>query len=286
MEIRGTTRLFAVLGHPVAHSLSPAMHNASIRALGLDAVYVAFDVAPDRLLEVLPVMGAMGFGGVNLTIPLKEVAFRGLRDLDATARDAGAVNTVKFHDGGMTGYNTDGEGWARAFAQAFGRGVQGLSICLLGAGGAARAVAMAAAADGAAALAIAARNAERAIALAADVRARHPALPVRVAVEADDQAAAARAADAVVNLTPLGLKPDDPPPLPASALRAGQLAMDTIYVAAVTPFLREAAAAGARTANGEGMLVGQGARAFEIWTGRAPDVAAMTRALAAARGGA
>ena len=101
MNISGHTQPFAVLGHPIGHTLSPVMHNASFAALGLDAIYLAFDVKPERLMTVLPAMRSMGFGGVNLTIPHKEVAFRGLEKLDDSAKLLGAVNTVQFAGDGI-----------------------------------------------------------------------------------------------------------------------------------------------------------------------------------------
>ena len=103
MKISGKTKPYAVLGHPVGHTLSPVMQMAAFRALRMDAVYLALDVAPDRLMQVLPAMQAMGFGGANLTVPLKEIAFRGLKTLDASAKRVGAVNTVAFRGDEVTG---------------------------------------------------------------------------------------------------------------------------------------------------------------------------------------
>ena len=149
MNISGHTQPFAVVGHPIGHTLSPVMHNASFAALGLDAIYLAFDVKPERLMAVLPALRSMGFGGVNLTIPHKEVAFRGLEKLDASALLLGAVNTVQFSEGGMIGHNTDGFGFLRALDEAFGRNTTDDSVFVLGSGGAGRAVALMAAQAGA-----------------------------------------------------------------------------------------------------------------------------------------
>ena len=118
--LSGHTKPYAVLGHPIGHTLSPVMHNAAMQSLGLDAIYLAFDVAPERLLEVLTAMKAMGFGGVNLTAPLKEVAFKGFTSLAESAKRLGAVNTVQFTAAGMVGHNTDGLGFLTSVRESLG----------------------------------------------------------------------------------------------------------------------------------------------------------------------
>ncbi len=258
-QLSGHTRPFAVLGHPIGHTLSPVMHNAAIGALGLDAVYLAFDVAPERLMEVLPAMAAMGFGGVNLTVPLKEVAYRGLESLAASAQLLGAVNTVECTPEGLRGHNTDGEGFERAVHEAFGEALAGRRVFVLGCGGAGRAVALTCARAGAERLWLADVDAGRLDRLADELQA----LPE----------------DLVVQATPVGMRPGESSLLPPSAFRPGQHAYDLIYMYPRTPFMEAAEAAGARAANGLGMLLHQGARAFEIWTGTRPPVAVMRAAL-------
>jgi shikimate dehydrogenase len=283
MDITGHTRVFAVLGHPVGHSLSPVMHNAAFRALGMDAVYVAFDVEPSELMDVLPAMGHMGFGGVNLTVPLKEVAFRGLRELDESARVAGAVNTIRFTADGLRGLSTDGEGFVRALREAFGLEVRGLDIFVLGCGGAGRTVAIASARQGADRLMLADVASDRCEKVAREIRSLAPAMPVEVAGGGPGiWAEAAHAAALVVQATPLGMKPDDPLPLPPTAFRPGQVAMDLVYSPAETAFMRAASESGARAVNGLGMLLHQGAASFTIWTGQPAPVDVMRRALTAA----
>lgn len=272
MNLSGHTKPYAVLGHPIGHTLSPVMHNASFAALGLDAVYLAFDVHPDRVLGVLDAMRAMGFGGVNLTIPHKEVAFRGLGQLDPSAQLLGAVNTVQFTTLGLVGHNTDGHGFLRAVAEAFGRGPAGDHVYVLGTGGAGRAVALMCAQAGAKSVRVHDVDAARVDRLVQEIRKRFPA----VAVEAGGDPAAA---DLVVQCTPVGMKDGDASPLPAAKFRAGQRAFDLIYHKPETPFMRAAKAGGAQAANGLGMLLHQGGRAFEIWTGGAPRVDAMRAAL-------
>ncbi|MEI7437183.1 MAG: shikimate dehydrogenase, partial [bacterium] len=179
--LSGTTRPYAVLGHPVRHTLSPAMHNAAFQALVRDAVYMAFDVAPEQLMQVLPAMAAMGFGGINLTVPLKEVAFRGLADLDPLARRLGAVNTVEILPDGLKGHNTDGCGFLRAIAEAFDFNVAGRSLFILGCGGAGRALAITAAVEGAARLVLADIDPARAARVCGEIRGISTATVVEIA---------------------------------------------------------------------------------------------------------
>lgn len=279
IPISGHTKTYAVLGHPIRHTLSPAMHNASIRSLGLDAVYVAYDVAPEKLMDVLAAMQAMGFGGVNLTIPLKEVAFRGLTRLDASAQLLGAVNTVQFDAGGMIGHNMDGFGFLKSVEEAFGRSLNGAKVFVLGCGGSGRAVALSAAGAGASEIVLAGTNEAKRRAVAAQLKQQYPAVRVHEALTIAEQESSCRASDVVVQATPVGMKPDDQPLLGPAAFRKGQHAMDLIYLYPETVFMKQAKAGGAQIANGLGMLLHQGARAFRIWSGIEPDIAAMREAL-------
>lgn len=276
MHLSGHTKPYAVLGHPIGHTLSPVMHNASFAALGLDAIYLAFDVAPEKLLDVLPAMQAMGFGGVNLTIPLKEVAFRGLSRLDASARLLGAVNTVQFTSEGPVGHNTDGYGFLKALDEAFGEPLAGAKVFVLGCGGAGRAVALMCAGEGIAEIVLAEVDETKRKAVASELIALYPRVKV---THARDAATACRACDVVVQATPVGMKPTDAPLLGPEAFREGQRAFDLIYMYPDTVFTAMAKRGGARAANGFGMLLHQGARAFTIWTGTEPDVPAMRAAL-------
>ncbi len=279
MHIGGSTRCFAVLGHPIGHSLSPIMHNAAFAALGLDAVYLAFDVTPERLPMVLPVLQELGFGGVNLTIPLKETAYRFLSNLDESAQLLGAVNTIAFHAAGPVGHNTDGYGFLQSVSESFGGAVAGRSVFILGAGGAGRAIALTCAKAGVRSLAVADLNRDFCVTLKRDAAHVAPSLSVQLPATPDEVAAEARAADIIVQATPVGMKKDDASPLPPQAFRPGQWALDLIYQHTETAFLRAARTAGALTATGLGMLLHQGARALEIWTDRSPPLAIMKAAL-------
>jgi shikimate dehydrogenase len=258
------------------------MHNASLRALDRDAVYLAFDVAPGRLDAVLPAMRDMGFGGVNLTVPLKEVGLQCMDELDASAGLVGAVNTVEFTDtGAMRGHNTDGAGFLLALQEAFGAHVEGRSVFMLGCGGAGRGVAITCAREGAASLCLTDIDTARAQRLRKEIESVAAGVAVRT-VPPDEAAAACPDADLVVQATPVGMKPTDPPLLKADAFREGQCVFDLVYMYPETAFMAEAGKAGAEAANGLGMLLHQGAHAYRIWTGEEPDVAAMREALESA----
>lgn len=281
MKFSGHTRTYAVLGHPIGHTLSPHMHNASFRTLGLDAVYLAFDVAPDRLMAILPALRDLGFGGVNLTVPLKEVAYRGLSLLDDSAARLGAVNTVEFlPDGQIRGHNTDGQGFLVAIREAFGVEPANRNIFVFGCGGAGRAVAITCAVAGASRLWLTDVDPARTQRVAAEIAALAPSVQVEpVPAISARQEQACRAAELVVQATPIGMKPTDPPPLPPAAFHSGQNAYDLVYMYPQTVFMQAAAAGGAKTSNGLGMLLHQGACAFNIWTGKHASIEAMRQAL-------
>ena len=279
MNLSGHTKPFAVLGHPIGHTLSPVMHNASIQSLEFDGIYLALDVHPDRLMEVLPAMQLMGFGGVNLTVPHKEIAFHGLEKLDESALLFGAANTVEFTDEGMVGHNTDGYGFIKALEEAFGKSVEGDAVFVLGCGGAGRAIALQSAVKGARSIVLADIDADRVRRLKDEIIGLTPNVEVVEALCDCEKAELCRACDLVVQASPVGMKEGDPSLLPSEAFRAGQRAFDLIYMYPETAFLTTAREAGAGIANGLGMLLHQGARAFEIWTGIEPDIPAMRQAL-------
>jgi shikimate dehydrogenase len=251
---------FALFGHPVGHSLSPKMHTASFRAIGLDATYEAFDVPPEKLAEELEKAVKSGYCGINLTIPHKEAALKLLDSLDESAVRYGAVNTVAIgEDGSTRGYNTDAYGFLRDLEE-HGVKVAGSKILMLGAGGAGKALRLALEDAGCAEIKVANRT------------LREPGMILFGSPECIE---AARWADIVVNATPVGLKKDDPPALPAEAFREGQVFYDCSPTSHVTATVLAAKSAGAKAFDGKGFLVYQGAKAFEIWTGSKADVSAM-----------
>jgi len=269
------TALYGLVGHPVAHSLSPAMHNAVYAELGLDAAYLALDVEPDRLGEAIRGAHALGFQGLNVTVPHKEKALGLCARVDAAARLVGAVNTLKRFPDGWEGHNTDAPAFRDLAAEAgVGKGARAL---VLGAGGAARAAAWGVLELGGT-VRVAARRPEAALAVCHGIaRAFHKPGAAAEPAPWVDAAGEAERADLVVNATSVGLagKPGELPPL---RWRSGQIAADFVY--GDTAFAREALEAGARLLSGERILVRQGALAFRLWTGRAPPEDVMAAALA------
>ena len=260
-----------VFGSPVGHILSPALHNAAADALGLDYRYLAYEVHPDDLQEAVRGARAMGFRGLTITIPHK-VAVAGLVDeLGEDARLMGAVNTIVFEgDGRLVGHNTDGVGWLRSFEEATGSHPRGKRCLVLGAGGAARAVAVKIARCGAAHLEIRNRTPGKALALARFVEKSAPSAKVSGG-GLDDPRSAAEGRDIIVNATSLGMWGDAErmaaSPLPEDAIPEGCVCSDAVYTPLDTAFLKAARRAGARIVHGTGWLVHQAADAWKLWTG-------------------
>lgn len=267
--ITGKTGVFCVIGHPVGHSLSPAMHNAALRSLGIDGVYVAFDVAPERLSEAVEGLQALGVRGLNATIPHKEALVPLMDRLSPEAELIGAVNTVHFRGDERFGHNTDAPGFLAAL-RAAGCEPAGQKAVVLGAGGSARAVVVALAQAGAE-IRLANRTPERARELAEDVNGKLGADRVRaVPMEEEELARSVQDAGLLVNTTSLGMSPHPAamPPVPRRAFHPGLFVYDLIYNPQETLLLKTAWEAGARGAHGAGMLARQGALALELWTGR------------------
>jgi shikimate dehydrogenase len=269
----GATRLAAVIGSPVRHSLSPVLHNAAFAATGLDWVYVALDVREGTVPDALAGVRALGIGGLSVTMPHKEAVAAACDRLSDDAAVLGAVNCVVLDDGELVGHNTDGPGFVAALA-ADGVTVASRRCVVLGAGGAARSVALAVARAGAADVAVVNRTEERA---RRAVEQLGPCGRVVALAELHDSVAAA---DLVVNATPVGMGDPGPGDLPLDPglLHAGQVVVDLVYQPLETPLVAAARERGAVAMNGVPMLVHQAAVAFELWTGVAPPVAAMTEA--------
>ncbi|MEY2548243.1 MAG: shikimate dehydrogenase [Verrucomicrobiota bacterium] len=276
-----------VFGQPVAHSLSPQMQNAALAETKLDTRYARFEIGPDELQAALASLAGLDFVGVNLTVPHKIAALGLVDETDEGARQIGAVNTIKVEREKLRGFNTDGKGFSRAIREEFSVDLRDLRVLLLGAGGAARAIAFQCAKENCERLVIANRDLEKAKQLADELRAffAGPRVlgPVArlQAVELDEAALRFQIANAdlVVNATPLGLRRGDPPPIPARLLAPHLMVYDTIYGNGPTAFVSTAIDAGARAANGQSMLLHQGALAFEIWFDRAAPIDAMRKAL-------
>lgn len=294
--INAATRVCAVLGRPIRHSASPAMHNAAFAALGLNWRYVAFEVEPGDLKTAIRGAQALGLCGLNLTVPHKLLAVEMVDALDATARKWGAVNTIRFEGrlpGGdwrplreftdapppetrAHGFNTDADAIVRDLRESLELKLAGRRVLLLGAGGAGRTAALRLAEEGVAELFLVNRTAAKAEAVAREIAARCPAVRTQLGYPDGE-------VDLVLNATSLGLAAGDALPWNENEfpLRCARSAYDMIYRPAETPFLQAARTAGCRTANGLGMLLHQGAAAFTLWTGCAAPVDVMRRALEA-----
>jgi shikimate dehydrogenase len=246
--INGRTRVFAILGQPVSHSLSPAMHNAAFRTLGLDAVYVPLPCRPGDVGALIGGLARAGGGG-NVTVPHKEVAARAVDHLGHRAATLGACNTFWGEDGGSSGENTDVAGLLDAVEELAPRARAWL---VAGTGGSARAVAGAARERGAA-LAVRSRDPGRAATFAAWAR------QLGVAAAEPD------ACELLINATPLGLEPDDPLPVPFEVAPRAGAALDLVYGRGETAWVRALRARGLQARDGRTMLVAQGAAAFTCW---------------------
>jgi shikimate dehydrogenase len=307
--INAATRCCAVYGFPIRHSASPAMHNAAFAALGLNWRYLAFEVHPDHLRAAIAGAKAMQFAGLNLTVPHKVLAMDMVDALDESAKTWGAVNTVRFEgrnaggdwrplrefgvppsggkpgsggppEGGTPseiraqGFNTDADGIAGSLREDLGLKLEGAKVLLLGTGGAGQVAALRLALEKVSELFLVEFVSAKAEAVAQEIRKRHPQVKVTVGFPRGP-------VDLLLNATPLGLKPGDPLPLDEKqySLRQAGAVYDMVYNPPETALLKAAKAVGCRTANGLGMLLCQGAKAFEIWTGQSAPLDVMRRAL-------
>ncbi len=277
-DISGKTKICALIGDPVEHTMSPVMHNAAYKKLGLDYIYIPFRVSPEQLESAVNGLRALNVCGFNVTIPHKVTVIPMLDGLDPMAEKIGAVNTVVNTDGELRGYNTDADGFLKAL---LGWGIEpgGKNVVVLGAGGAARAVTYILA-DKVLSLTILNRQEELDWAenIAELIREDFGRV-VRVLELLDEYLAGAlRKADILINATSVGMSPaGDKSPVPAGLLRKDMVVFDAVYNPINTRLLNEAKAAGARTISGIDMLAWQGALAFEMWTGQAAPIDLMKK---------
>ncbi|MDZ7677211.1 MAG: shikimate dehydrogenase [Acidimicrobiales bacterium] len=272
-RIGATTQLAAVIGHPVRHSLSPVLHNAAFDALGLDWVYLALEVAPDRGEAAVRAVAALGLRGLSVTMPHKDAAAAAVDELSPVAATLGAVNCVVNRDGVLVGENTDGDGLVASLRTDHGIDPHGMRCVVIGAGGAARSVILALAEAGASEVGVVNRTHARGLQAAALAGGAG-----RV-VAAD----AVAAADLVVNATPIGMvsgSPEAPAiPLDPTLLGPGQVVADLVVHPLRTRLLDEAERRGAMAVPGLGMLVHQAGLAFSLWTGHPAPIEAMWQAV-------
>ena len=277
----------AVIGHPIAHSLSPVMHNAALKALAKTNVkfsdwrYFKFDIAPEDLGESLALFHKNEFRGLNLTVPHKALAVRHVDDINSFARDAGATNTLHHAGSWWKGYNTDGIGLSGALAQDLNTKLKGEHVILLGAGGAARAAALECAQSGCTSLWIANRTSSTLNALLADLQKSSSFNPATRLNGFDPQNPPTDLPEnsVVINATSLGLKLDDAAPLDLAQIPRPAKVFEMIYRPATTALLRKASSLGIPNANGLSMLVHQGAASLSIWTGETSPAKVMDDAV-------
>ncbi|MCB1257530.1 MAG: shikimate dehydrogenase [Microthrixaceae bacterium] len=275
--VSGATTVVGVMGTPVKHSLSPRIHNAAFVEAGLDWVCVAFETPEGHAGEAVRGIRALGIAGMSVTMPHKQAVIRHLDELSPDAAVLDAVNCIVNADGKLIGLNTDGDGFVAGLSHDFGVEAQSQRCAIIGAGGAARSVILALARHGASEIAIINRTESKSVAAAA----LSPAAFVGSQADIEN-------ADLVINATSIGMnKPQTGDgsellyPCDPALLHEGQTVVDLIYSPITTPWLREAANAGAVTSNGISMLVHQAAVAFSAWTGQSAPVEAMSHAVTA-----
>ena len=269
IQISGRTKITGIFGYPVEHTLSPAMHNAAFKALGLDYCYVPFPVHPDYLKDAVKAIRALNLCGVNVTVPHKEKVMPLLDEINEEASFIGAVNTIVNSEGRLIGYNTDGRGFMQSLLES-GISVEGKNVLIIGAGGASRAISYYLS-QNTKTLYLYNRSKNRAEKLVQDLK------KIRNNVSLIEDITSIEIYHIIINATPLGLKKEDPLPFDTSLLRAEQTVCDLIYKK--TRLLEEASKKGCVTLEGLGMLLWQGLFAFELWTGKKPQVEVMRNAL-------
>jgi shikimate dehydrogenase len=269
MQITGNTRITGLFGYPVEHSLSPPMHNAAFDHLGLDFCYLTFSVHPDFLKAAVESVRALDMVGVNLTVPHKETVIPLLDSLDDEAAFIGAVNTIVNSEGKLTGFNTDGRGFLRSLKE-HNIHSENKNILIVGAGGASRAISYYLSKT-AFQLHLFDIDRNKSDKLISDLGSKVKNVFVLPKLNNLEKY------EVLVNATPLGLKKNDPLPFDVSALTDHQVVCDLIYKN--TRLLDHAAQRGCRTLDGSGMLLWQGALAFELWTHVLPPIDIMKKAL-------
>jgi shikimate dehydrogenase len=268
----GRRNKLGLIGHPVAHSLSPAMHNSVFKKLGMDYTYEAFDVKPEDVISFLDRCKESSFLGLNVTIPYKVEVMKYIDNVSENAQLIGAVNTIKFEGTDVYGYNTDGIGCIKALSDA-GVSIDEKKILILGAGGAARAIAFQCIIDGAH-VCISNRTRARALELASEIETR---LGEKIRVVDYSLDALTEELDDIsvlINATSVGMKPEDEV-IPWEHIPSGIAVMDIVYNPLETDLLRKAKVKGCKTINGVGMLVHQGAESLRIWLGIDPPIEVM-----------
>lgn len=281
MGVKATTDIYGIFGHPVKHSLSPDMHNSAFNTLGLNSVYVAFDIDPESIEEAARAIRVMGIRGINITIPHKQTIIPYLDEVSPDAKLTGAVNTVKNENGRLLGYNTDVGGFLRAIREDLDFSPEGNTLFLIGAGGAARAVLSAFCMNGGAVVYITDIIKDKALELANQFKANFQNITIET-VELDNQNLIEQKlneADILVNASPAGMDSVGSLDIPLTSLNKNAVVYDLVYKPPDTNLLKEAKQLGHKASGGLSMLLYQGAESFEIWTGENAPVEIMKKAL-------
>ena len=270
----------AVFGDPIAHSASPPMHNAALRERNHQLQYVRIRVTPEELPQALRNLTSAGFLGASLTIPHKQAALSFMDQLSREAHLMGAINTVAVRDGKLFGFNTDGPGLSAAIHESFGIPLKKHRVLILGgAGGAGRAITVQCALEGSPSVIITNRNKEKGDLLSQEIQ-EYLDFPISsIPMTTESLGLAMKSVDLIINATPLGMKADDPSPLPEGLLTKDHLVYDTVYSGGETALLKQARSAGARCAGGFSMLLHQGALQNALWFGEAAPLETMREAL-------
>lgn len=277
--ITAKTKLLGLIGYPATYSLSPVMHNAAFKRLGLDYIYVVFSVQDVHLKKAVEGLKAINFIGANVTIPHKETIREYLDEVSKEAELMGAVNTIKNVEGKLWGYNTDGYGFIKSLKERSGISLKNKKIFILGAGGAAKAVALSLAVEEVSDIVITDKLKEKAISLSGYLEEKVSCRSVAISLEDVDIGEKINNADIIINATPIGMKKEDPLLINIKHLRENQIIYDLVYSPLETLLLKEAKELKLKTINGLEMLLYQGAKSFEIWTGKNAPINTMRRAL-------
>ena len=264
--ISSKTQIFAVVGYPIDHSLSPLMHNASMKSLNFDGIYLALNINPDDVVETLPVMNKMGFKGINLTIPHKEIVYSHLETLDESAKLFKSVNTILFEDDEIKGFNTDGYGFLKALGSSFGKEIDNDKVFILGCGGAGRTVALQSTKSKAESIWLADIDEDKILKLKDEILSLDPTMKIYYSLNLDEQIDGCKDSNLIIQASPVGMKENEKSLFPSSAFNNNQRVFDLIYMYPETSFMKNAKQSGAEVANGLGMLLYQGEKAFRIWT--------------------
>jgi len=279
LDVKATTHIYGIFGHPVKHSLSPVMHNSAFQELGLNSVYVAFDIEPENIGDAAHAIRTMGVKGINITIPHKQTIIPYLDVVSPDAKLTGAVNTVKNENGKLSGYNTDVGGFLRAIKEDLDFSPAGKTLFLIGAGGAARAVMSAFCMNGAAVIYVTDIMQEKARDIAKEFKDNFENITIEPLALDDRDVIEEKlgTVDMLVNASPAGMDGVGKPDIPLPSLNKNAVVYDLVYKPPDTNLLIEARELGYKASGGLSMLLYQGAESFEIWTGETAPVEVMKK---------